>query len=176
VQTADYLTLLNILVAFLGVAFAVVAYVEWRSLNRLRQSFEAMQAAMRAENYRAMKAAHRVISSYNVKDVDARISLLQSALQEYPAAFNGYNALGYAYLEKKQYAKSIDAFSRAVALHPKEKSGYCDLACAYLAAGEEDLAVQYLRQAIEVDASAAEDIKGDTRLAHLQDRIMSCRT
>lgn len=169
---AEYLTVLNILVAFIGVAFVVVAFVEWRSLRKLRQSFEAMQTALREENHRAMKAAHRVISSYAVKDVNARIKLLESAVSVCPAAFNGYNALGYAWLEKGEKPKGIDAFCRAIAQHPQDKEGYFDLARVYLESGEDDLAIQYLRQAVRVDDSAVEDIKADTTLAPLLPRIL----
>lgn len=171
-KPSDYLTLLNILVAFLGVLFVIFTLFEWRTLRRLRKDFLAMERRIRDENHTAMKAAHRVISSYGIKDVDARISLLQSATHAYPAAFNGFNALGYAFLEKGETAKAIDAFRQAVERHPHDKAGYCDLGFAYLQDGQEDLAVKYFRQAIDADSSAKEDIAGDTRLQGILNRIL----
>ena len=113
-----------------------------------------------------MKAAHRVISSYAVKDVDARIALLESASTVCPSAFNVYNALGYAWLEKGEKAHAIDAFHKAIEQYPNDKAGYCDLAYAYLA-------VRYFRKAVKVDASAAADLRLDARLTSLFPRILS---
>ena len=119
-----------------------------------------------------MKAALRVISSYAVKDIDARIALLESAATSCPSAFNVYNALGYAWLEKGDKAHAIDAFRKAIEQHPDDKAGYCDLACAYLEAGEENLAIAYFRKAISVDTTAKTDICGDPRLQNLIPRIL----
>lgn len=157
-QTTDYLTVLNILVALVGVLFVVFTLFEWGALRRIRRDFSTLERRLRTENHIAMKAAHRVISSYAVKDVDARISLLESAASTCPAAFNVYNALGYSWLEKGEQARACDAFRKAIEQHPDDKAGYCDLAYAYLAGHEEELAVSYFRKAIEVDASAAADL------------------
>ena len=172
-QPTDYLTILNILVAFLGVLFVVFTLFEWRALRRIRKDFAMLERRLRGENYAAMKAAHRVISSYAVKDIDARISLLESAVSECPSAFNACNALGYAYLEKGEHAAALDAFRRAVELHPEDRAGYCDCGYGYLAAGEEALAIRYFRQAVSVDATTAEDLRRDARLAPLLGRILA---
>lgn len=171
-QTADYLTILNILVAFVGVLFVVFTLFEWRELRRIRKDFSTLERRLRTENHTAMKAAHRVISSYTVKDLDARIRLLESAASTYPAAFNVYNALGYAWLEKGEQIRACDAFRMAIEQHPDDKAGYCDLAYAYLTWQEEDLAVGYFRKAIEVDASTAADLRQDPRLVSLLPKIL----
>lgn len=170
-HTADYLTLLNILVAFLGVLLVVFTFFEWRSLRALKKDFARLESRLRAENHIAMKAAHRVLASYAVTDVDARIALLESVVSECPYAFNGYNALGYAWLEKGESARAIDAFHRAIKLHPQDKAGYCDLAHAYLASGQEELALRYLQQAVSVDDTALRDIQQDARLKELATRL-----
>ena len=170
-QTTDYLTILNILVAFLGVLFVVFTLFEWQALRRIRKDFSTLERRLRAENHAAMKAAHRVISSYAVKDIDARIALLESAATSCPSAFNVYNALGYAWLEKGEQEHACDAFRKAIEQHPDDKAGYCDLAYAYLAGHEEDLAVRYFRKAVEVDSSAVADLRLDARLTSLRPRI-----
>ena len=172
-QPTDYLTILNILVAFLGALFVIFTLFEWRALRRIRKDFATLERRLREENHSAMKAAHRVISSYAVRDVDARIALLESAASACPTAFNVHNALGYAWLEKGEQARALDAFRRAIELHPDDKAGYCDLAYAYLSGGEEELAVRYFRRAVEVDASAAADLRADARLTSLLPRILS---
>ncbi len=168
-NTADYLTLANILVAFLGVMFAILAFFEWRSLRTLRQNMESLRseihAEVRAENTKLMQAAHKVMASYAVQDVEARIALLESALASCPHAFNGYNSLGYALWEKGAHAEAIDAFREAIAHFPDEKAGYCDVAFAYYAQGHETLAEKFFLKAIHVDPSAKDDIAKDTRLS-----------
>lgn len=171
-QAADYLTILNILVAFLGVVLVLFTLFEWRKLRGLKKDFDSLAASIRRENHEAMRAAHRIISSYQVRDADQRIVLLESAVRAYPAAFNGYNALGYAYLEKGDSAKAIDAFMCAVEAHPEDKAGYCDLAYAHLKSGHEDLAVKYFQAAIRVDPSAKQDIINDKSLHDLMPRII----
>lgn len=56
-----------------------------------------------------MRALHRIIASYSLTSTKDKISLLESTLESCPQAFNGYNALGYAYLESGNTAKAIDA-------------------------------------------------------------------
>lgn len=97
-QTTDYLIILNILVAFLGVLFVTFTLFEWQALRRIRKAIE-------------------------------------------------------------QY--------------PDDKAGYCDLAYAYLAGHEDDLAVRYFRKAVEVDASADADLRLDAGLTSLLPRILS---
>lgn len=171
-QTTDYLTILNILVAFLGVLFVVFTLFEWQALRRIRKDFSTLERRLRAENHAAMKAAHRVISSYAVKDIDARIALLESAATSCPSAFNVYNALGYAWLEKGEQEHACDAFRKAIEQHPNDKAGYCDLAYAYLEAGKESLAITYFRKALNVDSTAKTDICNDPRLKNLIHRIL----
>lgn len=171
-QATDYLTVLNILIAFLGVIFVIFTLFEWNSLRALRKNFRALEKRIKAENHRSMKAAHRIIASYALKDIDARISLLESALAQYPAAFNGYNALGYAYLAKNEQAKAIDAFQRAIQMHPDDKAGYCDLGYAYLQAGQNGLAVKYFRSALAVDPAAKQDMANDPRLKDILAEVM----
>ena len=171
-QASDYLTILNILVAFLGVLFVVFTLFEWSSLRSLKKELQNLEFRIRTENYEAMKAAHRVIASYSVTDIDARIALLQSAANDCPEAFNVYNALGYAYAEKGDYARAIDAFQKAIQTHPKDKAGYCDLGFAYFQSGQKDLAVRYFRQAIFIDPSARQDILNDVRLKDILPYIL----
>lgn len=172
-RTTDYLTILNILVAFLGVLLVVFTLFEWRGLRRLRKDFLLLEQRIRKENYAAMKAAHRVISSYGIKDVETRIHLLESVASACPSAFNAYNALGYAYLEKGDATRAYDAFHKAIEQHPDDKSGYCDLAYAYLAGKEENLALSHFRKAVDVDPTAEADIRHDSRLSPYISRIFS---
>jgi len=172
-NTAEILALLNILVAFLGVAFALFAFIEWTRLRTIRSEMKQMEARLLASCYNDMRVAHRVIASYGIKDVYARIALLESATKTSPSAFNVYNALGYAYMEAKDNTKAIDAFMHAIQQHPDDKSGYCDIAYAYFDNNDTELAITYFRKAIEIDSTAKNDIISDARLTALIPAILN---
>ena len=168
---AEYLTILNILVAFLGVTVACFAYAEWRKLRGLREEMEGFENRLTQRLYSNAKAAHRVMASYGLQDPDARIALLQSAISQDPTAFNAYNSLGFAYLDKDELQKAVEAFTQAIYQHPDDKAGYCDLAYAYLRLGENDLCLKYLRTAVSVDKTVVDDIKGDSRFSAFHGKI-----
>lgn len=177
-QSADYLTLLNIvvavlgvLVAALGVAFVFMAWFEWRKLRQIQKQIAAVKAELQRAAGQSVRAAHRVIASYGLRDPDGRISLLQSALAIDPAAFDAWNGIGYAYLEKGETDKAIGAFRQAIKAAQDDKAGYCDMAYAQLLAGKEEDALKYCRQAMERDKSAREDILADQRFAALHSRL-----
>jgi tetratricopeptide (TPR) repeat protein len=165
---AEWLSLLNILVAFLGVCFVVLGFAEWFKLRHIRKEMRDLESRISKKLHASFKASHRVMASYGLKDPDSRISLLESAAQSDPAAFNLYNALGYAYLDKGDTQSAIDAFSQAVLQHPDDKAGYCDLAYGHLRNKNQDLCLRYLRKAISVDPTARDDILGDSRFADVR--------
>ncbi|MDR1777662.1 MAG: tetratricopeptide repeat protein [Desulfovibrio sp.] len=170
-QTTDWPTLLNVLVAFLGVGFACFAFVEWRKLRGLREEIRDVEKLLSQKLYANLKAAHRVMASYSLKNPDEKIALLESAVIQDPTTFNAYNSLGYAYLDKGETQKAVDAFSQAVFQHPDDKAGYCDLAYAHSRLGCDDLCVKYLRRAVSADASALDDIRNDPRLCQFFEKI-----
>jgi len=170
-SAADFLALLNILVAFLGVFVAGFVLFEWRKLRELRKEMQGFEERLTQKLYRNLKAAHRVMASYGLKNPEDRVALLESAVAQDPSAFNAYNSLGYAYLDKNEIQKAIDAFSQAVSQHPDDKAGYCDLAYGYLRVGDNELCLKYLRKAVSVDGTAQDDIKNDPRMAAFQGKI-----
>ena len=170
-QAAEFLTVLNILVAFLGVSVAGFAFFEWRKLRELRKEMQDFENRLAQKLYLSLKATHRVMASYGLRDPDDRIALLESAVSHDPTAFNVYNSLGYAYLDKGDTQKAIDAFSQAVSLHPDDKAGYCDLSYGYSRIGDTDLCLKYLRKAVFVDRTALDDIKNDPRLSKFFEKL-----
>lgn len=163
--TADYLTTLNIIVAFLGVLFVIATLYEALSLKKLKKDFEVFRKELAEEHYRHQQAAHKVIAAYGLPDPDQKIQLLKQAIDLDPSVFNAYNSIGYAYIQVGELLKAADAFKTAIQLHPEDKAGYCDLAYTYLLLGDNSLCRNYLLQAIKVDPSSAGDIDSDERFA-----------
>ncbi len=153
------LTSLDILIAIIGVAFAATAYYEYAKLRALREDFDNFKKQFKRELYQSQKATQRIIASYSTADPDKRIELIKSALELDPLVFNGFNALGFAYLDKNDLQQAINAFREAIYRHPGDKAGYFDLAHVYLKVPNKELALEYLKKAIEIDPSAKKDLK-----------------
>lgn len=158
------LVTLNILVAFFGLLFVAVSIYEYSKLAGLRRDFNRFQNDLRHDLYKMQKAMQRVIASYPMQDLDDKIQILNEALELDPNVFNGYNALGHAYLDKGDWEAAVDAFQGAIQRHPEDKAGYFDLAHAYLKKEKRYLVRKYLNRAVAVDPSARDDIERDHRL------------
>ena len=162
---AVLLTALNVIIASIGVLFVALAVFEYTKLKGLRKSLHIFKDDWYRALAKLQKAQQRVIASYSVKDIDQRITLLQSAVAEDPKTFNGYNTLGYAYLEKGDRMAAADAFKEAINQHPEMKEGYCDLARCYLGMGKTKLCREYLDKAVKVDPTSKDDIEADEQLS-----------
>jgi len=161
------IAIIGVVVTAIGTLTAILAFAEFHTLRQLRKNFEQFEARIRREHFQREKAAHRIIASYQIKDVDQKIGLLQAAISAHPDAFNGYNALGYAFLEKGDTAAAMDAFNHAIRQHPDAKEGYFDLAGIHSREGNDDLCIKYLIQAIQVDPTSKDDLVNDPRFHDL---------
>jgi tetratricopeptide (TPR) repeat protein len=158
---ATLLTALNILVAIFGVLIVVVTIYEYTKLAGLRRDFNQFREEWRAELFRSEKAMQRVIASYSAEDTNRKIELLESAVELDPTVFNGYNALGYAYLENGDHAAALDAFQKAIHQNPQAIEGYCDLARLFAQQGDSTRARKYLKAGKKVDPEGLEGLRGD---------------
>lgn len=85
---------LGVLITCIATLIAIFAYVEWRTLAKLKKDLLEDMEKHKKDIYRSSNAAHKVLSSYNVKNVDQKIALLLDALAIQPEVYNGYNAFG----------------------------------------------------------------------------------
>ncbi|MBK1725747.1 tetratricopeptide repeat protein [Halorhodospira neutriphila] len=171
-EPATLVTILSVVVALFGVIVLAITVYEYTQLRALRDDFEQFKAQWRSELQDLQKALQRVIASYGSPDPETRIGLLKDAVEIYPQVFNGYNALGYAYLSKGELAQAADAFHEAIRLHPDQVEGYCDLARAYYRQNEQALAEKYLRKALDKDREGTRGgLRGDGELEHLLESL-----
>jgi cytochrome c-type biogenesis protein CcmH/NrfG len=163
----DTLVAFTLLVTMLALVVGSMAYWEFKQLRILRQELQQFQIELLQRLFRAQKAQQRIIASYGIADPARRIALLKSAIDTDPDSFNGYNALGYAYLDQNDTQAAIAAFKEATVRHPDAKEGYFDLAEAYRRLGRIDLCKAALEQAIKHDPTAKDDLANDTRFQNL---------
>ena len=163
----DTLVAFTLLVTIITVLVGLLAYWEFSQLKTLRQELKRFQSDLRQQLFRAQKAQQRIIASYGMTDSAQRIALLKSAIDADPDSFNGYNALGYAYLDQNDAQAAIAAFKEATVRHPDAKEGYFDLAEAYRRLGRIDLCKVALEQAIKRDPTAKDDLANDHRFQNL---------
>lgn len=166
---------LNVVITCIGVLFVVLAIIEYKRLTRLREDLETTKKALREEIFQTQKASQRIVASYSVGDTQQKLKLLESAVRISPGVFNGYNALGYAYLQVGSVQRALDAFKEATIHRPDDKEGYFDLARAHVGRNERDLAIKYLIQAIKVDSSSRNDIRDDPLFEPLMSDKELCR-
>lgn len=159
----------QIIVGALAVLVVVFAFFEYSKLKQLRKDFHAFRTELERQSYRSQRAIHRIIASYQVGNIDQKIALIKSAADSDPKAFNVYNALGYAYLEKNDVQGAISSFKDATVAHPESKEGWFDLAGAYLLLDvpRNDLAREAIQTAIKKDASAYQDALADSRFKYM---------
>jgi tetratricopeptide (TPR) repeat protein len=166
---------MNVLIASIGLLFVILAIIEYRRLVKLKEDLENTKNEVKEEIFKTQKASQRVIASYSVNDIHQKIKLLLSAVEICPGVFNGYNALGYAYLEAGNTQHALDAFKEATIHRPNDKEGYFDLARAHLSMGDQELAVKYLIQAIKVDPSSKNDVRDDPFFESVMSNKDLCR-
>ena len=109
----DTLVAFTLLVTIITVLVGILAYWEFSQLRTLRRELEQFQVELRQRIFRAQKAQQRIIASYGTADLHQKIALLQSAIAADPDSFNGYNALGYAYLDQGDLLAAMVAFKEA---------------------------------------------------------------
>lgn len=163
----DTLVAFTLLVTLVTLLVGLMAYWEFSKLRTLRQELQQFQTDLRQQMYRAQKAQQRIIASYGIADPQQKITLLQSAIATDPDSFNGYNALGYAWLEQGDLHSALIAFKEATIRHPDAKEGYFDLAEVYRRLGRIDLCKAALHQAMAHDPTAKEDLLTDSRFQDL---------
>lgn len=160
---SNTIAILGVTVTVVATLFACLAFIEWQYLKKFRKELKEELQKAKDDMAKNFNATHKVIASYAVQDIDSRISLLKAALDISPKVYNGYNTLGFAYIEKKQYDAAIEAFTKACVYFPEDPAGYCDLAFAYKMNGNEKACKSNLQKAIRLDEKQEEIIKSDPR-------------
>lgn len=156
-------TILSLVITAITTIVVILAFVEWRKLSQLKKDLENNLQQYQEKINNTFNATHKVLASYQVENVKAKIVLLEQAVAIQPDVYNGYNTLGYAYIEDKNFAGAIEAFTKAIMYHPEDPAGYCDLAYAYLLCENKNACKQNLEKAILVDPMQREIIKRGAR-------------
>lgn len=156
-------TILSLVITAITTIVVILAFVEWRKLSQLKNNLEKNIQQYQDKINNTFNAAHKVLASYHVENVKAKIALLEQATAIQPEVYNGYNALGYAYIEDKNFAGAVEAFTKAGIYHPQDPAGFCDLAYAYLLCENKNACKQNLEKAILLDPQQKEIIKNDPR-------------
>jgi len=89
----------------------------------------------------ALKAGH----------ADDAVGHLERACLEFPNDYRGFNYLGVAYAQQKQYDRAVGAFQTAMSIRPSVPNIHYNLGLAYQADGLADLARDQYRAALDID-------------------------
>jgi hypothetical protein len=76
---------------------------------------------------------------------DNAVGYLERACLEFPNDYRGFNYLGVAYAQQKQYDRAVGAFQTAMSIRPSVPNIHYNLGLAYQADGLADLARDQIR-------------------------------
>ncbi len=173
------LTLANYLLAVVaaagtlaGIGFAVYGWYQSRIMpgvvkKEIARQFEEWTKEQRKKAYQQQQAIQKVMASYQVKDLERRLALLQQAVEADPDVYNGYVAIGYAYLEKGDLETAEQMFETEYEKHDSYQAA-CDIAYVYILRGEKRAAVRWLQKAVTLNSEARAGIREDARFGCLE--------
>jgi tetratricopeptide (TPR) repeat protein len=81
----------------------------------------------------------------------SEVGLWEDVIGKSPLKARGYNGLGLAYFNKNQYGRAIEAFARAIALHPSYGVAFNNIGNSYYRSGLYDRAVETQTRAIVLE-------------------------
>jgi tetratricopeptide (TPR) repeat protein len=81
----------------------------------------------------------------------SEVSLWQDVIQKSPLKARGYNGLGLAYYNMRQYDRAIGEFSRAIVLHPSYGVAFNNIGNAFFHIGRYDRATEAQTKAIALE-------------------------
>jgi tetratricopeptide (TPR) repeat protein len=172
--TVDYLlTVVTATGALGGIAFALYGWYSAQDLPRRVErlvSERVQQAwdAWRTDVVRQQEALQKVLASYTAPTVAQRIALLEQAVQRDPRVYNGWTALGYAYLEASRIEEASHAFLEAARQFPADVATAADLVYFYTTQQEWTAALGWLRDALRRDPAFWTAFMADARYEPLR--------
>jgi tetratricopeptide (TPR) repeat protein len=168
---AAYLLAVCALAATLaGIGFAVYGYFNVHRAEtiieaKLKAELERFKKELDEENRKMQEAMQKLSAGYNaefnMKDIDAAIRLYKAAVDIYPAIYNGYTALAYAYQTKGIYVEAKKYFELALKTSGESYQCLNDLARFSAAIGEFTSALSYLERTLEKNPEALTEIESD---------------
>jgi tetratricopeptide (TPR) repeat protein len=85
----------------------------------------------------------------------SEVSLWEDVIKKSPGKARGYNGLGLAYFNRGRYDKAIEAFARAIALHPSYGVAFNNIGNAFYRNGLYDRAIEAQTKAITLEPDNA---------------------
>ncbi len=142
------------------------------------QYFQAQKVGTSTSVYDAYLAAQDLLVRYDKKgNLDTAIDSLKKIVAEDPNFALGYAALGRAYFLKYRTTrdsalvqKARDASNRALALDKQLAPVHATLGLLYNITGQSALAMQEVRQALQLDASSPENYAAEADVYRSQGR------
>ena len=128
-------TIIATLFALFSLVLTYIGYLKFKYADKIvekkiKQKLKEFDSDLNEKLIDIQSTNAKINSSYQyfeTNNYDKIIEILKEAEKIYPAAYNLYNTLGYAYREKKDFINAEEMFQKAVFYHPKRIEGYNDL-------------------------------------------------
>ncbi len=99
------------------------------------------------------------------------VGYLERACSEFPHDYRGFNYLGVAYAQMKQYDRAVGALQTAMSIRPNVPNLHYNLGLAYQADGLASLAREQFRMALDLEPGYTKAQEALDRLAE-EDRAL----
>ena len=112
---------------------------------------------------------NRGVAYADLKDYARAIADYERAIQLNPEYATAYNNRGVAYADLKDYARAIADYDRASEMNPQDATAYYNKACVYALMRQAVDACRWLSQAISLDQTYREYVRGDSDFDAIRD-------
>jgi tetratricopeptide (TPR) repeat protein len=122
--------------------------------KRIKGKLDELKFQFSKEFLKIQEATQKMISGYNCQsqgEIDKSIELYTSAVEVFPKIFNGYTSLGYAYLQKQNYASALLSFDKAAELFPDRIESFNDLARVYAVLNNKNDCIKNIKKMVIID-------------------------
>jgi len=109
------------------------------------------------------------IAYINLGQYDDALNEIKNSLALNYRCANTFNILGLAYSKKGSYDRAVLAYKRALEISPHFSTPYFNLACVYSAEGKNELALEFLQEAVSFGYNDIDSIVNEPSFESLKE-------
>lgn len=163
------LTTASFIATIAGLALAFYGYFNIKRADKIAEKKVKEKLSEFSQEIQDMfnkseEASQKLNAAYRLQaegKLDAAIDLYKKAIEISPRIFNGYTALGYAYLQKNAYADALIMFNKAAELFSDRIESFNDLARVHAILKNKNGCIDNIKKMASLDKSSIKYLKDD---------------
>ncbi len=157
-------TIISVCATLTGLAFAIYGWFRVHKAEALQKEAKDLVNKFHSEKQSMQEALQKMTAAYSLTDNIKKIELLKEVIKLDPNMYNVYETLGYTYIEMSDLESAKESF--LIAYHKSNNTNYqacCDLAYLYIKTNNTIKALEWMKQAINIDDKCIEYFNSDKR-------------